>query len=214
MESFEIVNSPIGGVFHIDVYFKENGCQYSAGISTDGPLSTKDYPALVSAFIRMVYTMDDELAIQRQKDVKPGEYNRYNAFVEKCKALAHRAINGYNLDTAKEMRIAELLLYDASDAVNAFSVGNKTMWLSPAIRTQYKDSLSDAKAAGVESVEFAGVIMPTDNAIAALADINLYALRCKQNTDHHCSEINALESIEAVEAYDYTTGYPELKPSF
>ena len=36
--------------------------------------------------IRAVYSIDDELAILRQRDSKPEEFAEYNAFVEKVKA--------------------------------------------------------------------------------------------------------------------------------
>lgn len=36
--------------------------------------------------IRAVYSLDDELAILRQRDSKPEEFAEYNAFVEKVKA--------------------------------------------------------------------------------------------------------------------------------
>ena len=36
--------------------------------------------------IREVYSIDDELAILRQRDTKPEEFAEYNAFVEKVKA--------------------------------------------------------------------------------------------------------------------------------
>ena len=35
--------------------------------------------------IRAVYSIDDELAILRQRDTKPEEFAEYNAFVEKVK---------------------------------------------------------------------------------------------------------------------------------
>lgn len=36
--------------------------------------------------IREKYSIDDELAILRQRDSKPEEFSEYNAFVEKVKA--------------------------------------------------------------------------------------------------------------------------------
>ncbi len=36
--------------------------------------------------IRAVYSVDDEIAILRQKDAKPEEFAEYNAFVEQIKA--------------------------------------------------------------------------------------------------------------------------------
>ncbi len=35
--------------------------------------------------IRAVYSVDDEIAILRQKDTKPEEFAEYNAFVEQVK---------------------------------------------------------------------------------------------------------------------------------
>lgn len=40
----------------------------------------------VIARVREVYSVDDELAILRQRDTKPDEFAAYNAFVEKIKA--------------------------------------------------------------------------------------------------------------------------------
>ena len=39
--------------------------------------------------IREVYSVDDELAILRQRDTKPEEFEQYNAFVERIKAEEH-----------------------------------------------------------------------------------------------------------------------------
>lgn len=35
--------------------------------------------------IRLKYEVEDELAILRQRDVKPAEYAAYNEYVEQCK---------------------------------------------------------------------------------------------------------------------------------
>lgn len=41
--------------------------------------------ALISEKIRKVYSVNDELAILRQRDEKPEEFEAYYAFVEECK---------------------------------------------------------------------------------------------------------------------------------
>lgn len=46
------------------------------------------YPNLVSRLIRERYSVDDEMAILRQRDTKPEEYETYNAFCEECKTKA------------------------------------------------------------------------------------------------------------------------------
>ena len=55
-----------------------------AEIQTDIPHIP--YEQRVVSRIREVYSIDDELAILRQRDTKPEEFAEYNAFVEKVKA--------------------------------------------------------------------------------------------------------------------------------
>ena len=47
---------------------------------------TVPYAQRVTNRIREVYSIDDELAILRQRDTKPEEFAEYNSFVEKVKA--------------------------------------------------------------------------------------------------------------------------------
>lgn len=46
------------------------------------------YPELVAMFIKEKYTLDDEIALHRQRDEKPEEYKAYYDFCEECKARA------------------------------------------------------------------------------------------------------------------------------
>ena len=43
------------------------------------------YKERIIARIREVYSIDDEIAILRQRDTKPEEFEQYNAFVEHIK---------------------------------------------------------------------------------------------------------------------------------
>ena len=43
----------------------------------------------------------------------------------------------------------------------------------------------------------------------ALAKIQIYANQCYGVTEKHKAAVNALETVEEVEAYDFTAGYPE-----
>ena len=40
--------------------------------------------------IRQKYSINQELAILRQRDTKPMEFEEYNAFVEKCKSAVKK----------------------------------------------------------------------------------------------------------------------------
>ena len=48
------------------------------------------YDEKVVSLIREKYSLDDELAIQRQRDTKPEEFNAYFAYCEECKMKAKR----------------------------------------------------------------------------------------------------------------------------
>lgn len=52
------------------------------------------YPNLVSKLIRERYSVDDEMAILRQRDTKPEEWKEYNSYCEDCKAKAKEEIYG------------------------------------------------------------------------------------------------------------------------
>ena len=163
---------------------------------------------IIVALIRAEYTEDDELALQRQKDTKIMDYNAYSAYVELCKAIADKTILGDTLDTHKEMKVAELMQYDASAEVNTFYVSNHPMWLPPATRDNYMSTLQGAKRMEVPSVSFLGQTIPVDTAISMIDAVNLYAMQCVGVTDSHRAAINALQSIADVDRYDFTVGYP------
>lgn len=165
--------------------------------------------SIIVALIRAEYTADDELAIQRQKDDKPSEYNHYNAYVEKCKAIADHTLEGETLETAKAMKIADLGIYDASEAVNAFYIGNQAMWIGPDRRSNLKNAVEALKSQGATTVNFAGQTLPVDDALAMLSAIESYAAMTSFVTDSHRAAIEAKRSINTVKNYDFTTGYPE-----
>ena len=48
----------------------------------------KLYENLIVKKIREKYSINEELAILRQRDDKPSEFEEYHAYVEECKAAA------------------------------------------------------------------------------------------------------------------------------
>ena len=52
------------------------------------------YEELVAQKIRLRYSMNDELAILRQRDTKPQEFAEYNQYCEECKAEARAELEG------------------------------------------------------------------------------------------------------------------------
>ena len=51
--------------------------------------------------------------------------------------------------------------------------------------------------------------MPVELGVNLLMAIELYASACYDNTQSHLSNIDKIISMEGLEVYDYTTGYPE-----
>ena len=50
------------------------------------------YEEMVVSKIRKKYTLDQELAILRQRDSKPEEFSEYNEYVEQCKLEAKQEV--------------------------------------------------------------------------------------------------------------------------
>lgn len=116
------------------------------------------------------------------------------------------------LARAKVNKIAELEDYDASEAVNSFTVGGVEMWLDAPTRQQLRISLDACYTMGRESASkwFNGVeyTFPINAWYQMLTALEVYAADALNVTESHRAAINDLDTIEAVEGYDFTTGYP------
>lgn len=116
------------------------------------------------------------------------------------------------LEQAKQEKIWEINDYDHSDAVNSFSVNGKDMWIDAQTRQQLRISLDACRDMGRETVTkwFDGIeyTYPIAQWYQMLAAVEVYASDALNVTESHKAAVNALETIEAVENYDYTTGYP------
>lgn len=54
-------------------------------VEEEQPIPEMTYEQQVVAKIRERYSVDDELAMLRQRDTKPDEFDAYNAYAEACK---------------------------------------------------------------------------------------------------------------------------------
>lgn len=62
--------------------------QYEIALSKLNGTADRLYPQLVTEKLRKRYSLDAELAILRQRDIKPDEFEEYNACAERCKQEA------------------------------------------------------------------------------------------------------------------------------
>lgn len=121
------------------------------------------------------------------------------------------------LEVAKQQKIAELEAYDASDAVNSFDVTiqgqTMSLWINKETRADYRSSIEAAELLGRTEVKpvFGGqeVTLDIQTAKMALAQVQLYANQCYGVTERHKAAILLLQSVQEVEGYDFTVGYPE-----
>ena len=51
--------------------------------------------------------------------------------------------------------------------------------------------------------------LPLSTAVKMLYALEVYASMCYDQTQAHLAAIDAMTSVEEVEAYDHTAGYPE-----
>jgi hypothetical protein len=122
------------------------------------------------------------------------------------------------IEQAKAEMANRINEYDSSDNVNAFNVHDIEHditfegWFTPDERSNYKSSIDAAKLVGLETLSFfVGNVMlevtPTQ-AEYMLAQVQLYADQCYIITKQHKIAVDALDTIEDVDAFPYQQGYP------
>ena len=117
------------------------------------------------------------------------------------------------LEDVKESKVAEILAYDSSSEVNEFSIGGQPMWLDKATRAGLLLRFeAEGKVGRTETTlwnDGQSYTLPLEQAQQLLIALELYASACYDNTQRHIAEVQKMESKEAVESYDYTSGYPQ-----
>lgn len=116
------------------------------------------------------------------------------------------------LATVKAEKIAEIDAYDTSSAVNGFMLNGVTVWLDKSTRVGLMNSTTITKAMGQPTTTLwlgeSKMEVPCDTAIQLLSALEMYALECFNVTAAHKVAVSELTTIEEVEKYDITAGYP------
>lgn len=117
-------------------------------------------------------------------------------------------------EQAKMEMLMKINEYDNSENVNDFTInGAIHAWFTPSERTNYSLSISAAKLLDQETLVFAvgeNVLqVKTEDAEKMLAAIQLYADGCYMVTKQHQLAVDSLTSVEEIDSFDYTVGYPE-----
>lgn len=117
------------------------------------------------------------------------------------------------LSLAKGRKQNEITAHDNSANVNSFVIGGLPMWLSWEQRSRLISSINAIEADGGTEMtkSFAGIDY-TFTTVQWRAMVNIvedYAGRCQTVTEEHRRAVAALTTVAEVEAYDFTTGYPQ-----
>ena len=121
--------------------------------------------------------------------------------------------NEYSLEDMRKIKVSEIQSFDKSEEVNSFELRAKSMWLDKFTRVGLFNSINTEKEAGrTETVlwyDAVKYIIPIPDALAMLNALEMYALECYNVTQSHIAAVKALDTIEEIESYDYTVGYPQ-----
>jgi hypothetical protein len=120
---------------------------------------------------------------------------------------------GRSLERAKAEKLNAIDMYDSSEAVNGFSFNGTGTWIPVTERSYLKGAIEASKVKGVPTIEVPLLgqffTLPVATVESLLAGIELYAYSASIQTAKHKAAVSGLSTIEEVDGYDFTTGYPE-----
>ena len=178
-------------------------------VSFEQPLSEEEYNNIGS-------TWDDYLADKwvPLSDEQMAYHEAHpEANVKEVWDMAPTPPTPRTIEQAKAEKLMMINDYDSSEAVNSFTIGNLTMWLNVEEREQIATQISANEAVGrtemtrwFNCMAFTFTLTEWKQMLVAL---EVYAGDALNVTESHKAAVNALTTIEEVDSYDYTTGYPE-----
>lgn len=123
------------------------------------------------------------------------------------------------LAMAKESAIEKIKAHDESSEVNNCIIIRDGVrlnyWADKHERDSLKSAVRDCIALGrteyrLDLREFGmSMFISCELLLQMLSALEVYAIDCYNKTTDHLFAVQALESVEAVESYDYRKGYPE-----
>ena len=142
--------------------------------------------------------------------------NTENANEEQIKNDLNTFINQSNIkkNNRKILNvISKINEYDKSSKVNGVTINGMYTWFDKATRVGLRNSTNVLKKLGNETtslwVNNKEITIKCDQLIDMLDKLEIYALNCFDITSKHKRNVYQLSTIEEIENYDYTSGYPE-----
>ena len=117
------------------------------------------------------------------------------------------------LQEAKNHLKVTIQEYDSSESVNSFTIQDYQVWLDKATRAGLMLRFQAEQASGKTDTVlwYNGMQFPLqiDLALQMLYAIELYASQCYDNTQKHLSMVDNIATLDDLNLYDYTQGYPD-----
>ena len=113
----------------------------------------------------------------------------------------------------KRWKKREVEDYAKSGAVKVFAINGVSGWLDSESRVSIRRAASDKAAEGRDVFTLYlsgnGIQMTPAKVEEILKAVEVYASDCHDKTEAHKAAVDALDNVDAVEAYDYANGYPQ-----
>lgn len=219
----KVLSQKVNDKLHVFLFHEEDeeGNVRAMECVIDAPLRKEKVILAAEKSAYDLLTADDvmahanSLAMASRSGDKAGKVAERDAFIadveKECVSLGI-IDDGQDID-AKKMKIAEIEDYDKSSAVNEFTLAGNKMWIEFDKRKDLRQSLIALKSKGIEEFTYwndlTPITLPVSQFEYILNEVEVYAVICFGVTAQHKANVMALESIEAVKVYDFTTGYPD-----
>jgi hypothetical protein len=178
-------------------------------VSFEKPLSEEEYNNIGSTWQDFLDNLwvplsDEQVAFHEEH---PG------ASVNEVWDMQLNPVPERTLEDAKSEMIERIEEYDRSEAVNSFTIRDIVMWLSVEERVRIATQISVNETVGRTEMTrwFNGreFTFPLTTWRQMLVALEVYAGDAINVTEAHKVAVNSLTTIEEVDSYDYTIGYPE-----
>lgn len=173
--------------------------------------NTKDN--LIKAIVEYRYSPEDvNLILSNANNDETSEHIKYFEWLDYAKKCASIIFDAPTLENAIKAKLEEITKYDVSSAVNGFYYQGNEYWLDKATRVGLMNSTCILKENGqtITTLWFDNkcLTLSVDDVIDKLSALEQYALSCYNVTASHKNAVQALTTIEEVNEYDITQGYP------
>ena len=200
-----------GYTIHYNPQEQENDeiicCEDNVNVS----INTKDN--LIKAIVEYKYSPEDiNIILSNTYNGETSEQIKYFNWLDYAKKCASIIFDIPTLENAIKAKLEEITKYDVSSAVNGFYYQGSEYWLDKATRVGLMNSTRILKENGqtITTLWFDNkcLTLSVDDVIDKLSALEQYALSCYNVTASHKNAVQALTTIEEVNEYDITQGYP------